>query len=129
MIAKKTILVIDDEPDTLTYFSSLLEDNGYNTITAENGEEALKEMGETPPDLITLDISMPEMSGVKYYRTLRENENWKLIPIIIITGVSEDFKRFITSRKQVPPPEGYISKPVEEEELLQLVKKLTSIQR
>ncbi len=42
MTDKKTILVIDDEPDTLTYFASLLEDNGYNTITAENGEEALK---------------------------------------------------------------------------------------
>lgn len=125
MTDKKTILIIDDEPDTLTYFSSLLEDNGYLTITAENGEEGLKRLSETTPDLITLDISMPEMSGVKYYRTLRDNENWKSIPIIIITGVSDDFKRFISSRKQVPPPEGYISKPVDEKDLLDLVRELT----
>ena len=121
---KKTILIIDDEPDTLTFFSSLLEDNGYNTISAENGEEGLKKLKESKPDLITLDISMPEMSGTKYYRTLRENEEWKSIPIIIITGISDDFKKFISTRKQVPPPDRYISKPVEEEELLELVKNL-----
>ena len=126
MTDKKTILVIDDEPDTLTYFASLLEDNGYNTITAENGEEALKKIGETPPDLITLDISMPEMSGVKYYRTLRENDNWKSIPIVIITGVSDDFEQFISTRKRIPPPDGYLSKPVDERELLELVKRLIS---
>ncbi len=121
---KKTILIIDDEPDTLTFFSTVLEDNGYNTILAENGDEGLKRLKEQKPDLITLDISMPEMSGVKYYRTLRDSEEWKSIPIIIITGVSSDFKKFISTRKQVPPPDGYISKPVEEEELIELVKKL-----
>ena len=121
---KKTILVIDDEPDTLTFFSSLLEDNGYNVLAAENGEEGLKKLQEQKPDLITLDITMPEMSGTKYYRTLRESEEWKTIPIIIITGISDDFKKFISTRKSVPPPDGYISKPVEEEELLVIVKNL-----
>ncbi|MDQ1266545.1 MAG: hypothetical protein QG635_1697 [Bacteroidota bacterium] len=120
----KTILIIDDEPDTLTFFSTLLEDNGYSTITAGNGEEGLAKLKETKPDLITLDITMPEMSGTKYYRTLRSNEDWKSIPIIIITGISDDFKKFISTRKQVPPPDGYISKPVDENELLALVKKL-----
>ena len=121
---KKTILIIDDEPDTLTFFSSFLEDNGYNTITAVNGEEGLVQLKTQIPDLITLDISMPEMSGTKYYRTLRENDEWKSIPIIIVTGISDDFKEFISTRKRVPPPDGYISKPVEGGELLALVKKL-----
>ncbi|MCK5742595.1 MAG: response regulator, partial [Chlorobi bacterium] len=76
------------------------------------------------PDLITLDVSMPEMSGVKFYRTIRENEEWKSIPIIIITGVSDDFKNFISSRSKVPPPEGYLSKPVEADDLLKLVGEL-----
>ena len=124
MMSQKTILIIDDEPDTLTFFSTLFEDNGYKTATAENGEEGLKKLEEQRPDLITLDISMPEMSGTKYYRTLRENEEWKSIPIIIVTGVSSDFKKFISTRKQVPPPDGYISKPVEEKELIELAKKL-----
>ena len=121
---QKTILIIDDEPDTVIYFSPLLEDNGYLTIPAENGEEGLSKVTESPPDLITLDITMPETSGVGFYRRLRNSEQWKSIPVIMITGVSEDFKTFISSRKQVPPPDGYLAKPVKEEDLLTLVKKL-----
>jgi CheY-like chemotaxis protein len=67
---------------------------------------------------------MPETSGVRFYRELRDKEEWKSIPVIMITGVSEDFQSFISSRKQVPPPDGYLAKPVKEEDLLNLVKKL-----
>ena len=74
---KKKILIIDDEPDTLVYFSSLLEDSGYITVTAENGDEGLKKLQDDNFDLITLDVTMPEMSGVKCYRNIRENENFK----------------------------------------------------
>lgn len=126
MEARKTILIIDDEPDTLTFFSTLLEDNGYQTIRAENGEIGLQKMKESRPDLITLDISMPEMSGVKFYRTLREDENLKSIPIIMITGVSSDMEKFISTRRQVPPPDGYISKPIDQSELLATVARLIS---
>jgi len=123
---KKRILIIDDEPDTLTYFSSLLQDNGFDTLVAENGEKALEKIRKSKPDLITLDISMPETSGVRCYRELRGNEQWKSIPVIMITGVSEDFRGFISSRKQVPPPEGYLSKPIDEQQLLKMVRDLTS---
>lgn len=124
MSQKKTILVIDDEPDTLAYFCNLLEDNGFATVSADNGDTGLKKLSESLPNLITLDVTMPEMSGVEYYRTLRNNENWKSIPIIMITGVSSDFKKFISTRKNLPPPDGFLSKPVEEKDLLDLVKKL-----
>lgn len=124
MTRKQTILIIDDEPDTLTYFSSLLEDNGYATVTAENGAQALERVKESRPDLITLDVSMPETSGVRCYRELREHEEWKSIPVIMITGISEDFRTFISSRKHVPPPDGYLAKPIDEGEFLALVGKL-----
>lgn len=123
---KKTVLIVDDEPDTLTYFASLLEDNGYGIITAIDSAECLARLEESIPDLITLDIAMPEKSGVKLYREMKENDLWKDIPVIVITGISEDFKRFITTRRQVPPPDGYLSKPIEKEELLAMVSKLTS---
>ena len=126
MPEKKTVLIIDDEPDTLTYFSSLLQDNGFETVLAENGDEGLKKVRASKPDLITLDITMPETSGVRCYRELREKDEWKSIPVIMITGMSEDFRGFISSRKQVPPPDGYLSKPVDEEQLLKLVRHLTS---
>jgi CheY-like chemotaxis protein len=124
IMSEKTVLIIDDEPDTRVYFSSILEDNGYKTIPAETGAEGIKKLNEQIPDLITLDVSMPEMSGVKFYRTIRENDAWKSIPIIIITGVSDDFKNFISSRSKVPPPEGYLSKPVEADDLLAFVGEL-----
>lgn len=124
MTDQKTILVIDDEPDTLTYFTALLQDNGYRTVTAENGDQGLARVRQSRPDLITLDITMPETSGVRCYRELKQNESWKSIPVIIVTGVSSDFRRFISSRRQVPPPEGYLAKPVDEEELLSMVRDL-----
>ena len=121
---KKTILVVDDEPDVLTFLTTLLQDNGYETMTAENGEEAFDRVKEKRPDLVSLDITMPETSGVRFYRNIKESEDWKGIPIIIVTGISGEFEKFISTRKQVPPPEGYISKPIDEQELLGLIKKL-----
>jgi CheY-like chemotaxis protein len=125
MSDQKTVLIIDDEPDTLTYFSSLLQDNGFRTVLADNGDEGLKRVEETKPDLVTLDITMPGTSGVRCYRELRERDEWKSIPVIMITGISEDFRGFISSRRQVPPPDGYLSKPVDEDQLLQMVRRLT----
>jgi CheY-like chemotaxis protein len=122
----KTILIVDDEPDVCTYISTLLEDHGYATISAKNGEEALGKLQAVSPALITLDISMPEKSGVRLYREIKEDSRWKKIPIIIITGISEDFQKFISTRRQVPPPEGYLSKPINPEEILELIQKLTS---
>ncbi len=121
---KKTVLIVDDEPDVVTFISTLLEDNGYSTVTAQNGDEALDRLKEARPDVITLDISMPEKSGVRFYRDMKESDEWKTIPIVIVTGISGDFERFISTRSQVPPPEGYISKPIEEKEILELIKKL-----
>ena len=126
-MAKKTkILIVDDERDVQTFFTTLFEDAGYETVVAENGQEALEKVENEPPDLVTLDISMPETSGVRFYRNMKENETYQHIPIIIITGISGDFQEFISSRRQVPPPEGYLPKPIDEKELLDVVAKLVS---
>ncbi|UCF36181.1 MAG: response regulator [Acidobacteriota bacterium] len=118
---RKKILVIDDEPDTVLFIATVLEDNGYRTERAADGERALQLIREEPPDLITLDITMPQKSGVAVYRFVKETEQYRDIPVIIITGISEDFRRFISTRRQVPPPEGYLSKPIEPDDLLKLV--------
>lgn len=121
---KKLILIIDDEPDTVTYFSSLLEDNDFRVQSAADGKDGLEKVKAERPDLITLDVSMPERSGVNLYRELKSDVRWKTIPVIIITGISDDFKDFISSRRQIPPPEGYLSKPINPEEFVNLAKKL-----
>ena len=120
----KRILVVDDEPDVVTYLSTVLKDAGYDTLEAANGEEAMEQIRTGHPDLITLDITMPEMTGVKTYRQLKEDETLRRVPVIIVTGVTHDFKQFISSRAQVPAPEGYLEKPVKPEDLLAEVKRL-----
>ena len=120
----KTILVVDDDPDTLTYLTTVLEDHGFATVPAKDGAEALQKIEQDAPDLVTLDIAMPEKSGVAVYRALKQDEQWKGIPIIITTGISEDFEKFISSRRQVPPPDAYLSKPIEAEELVSRVREL-----
>jgi CheY-like chemotaxis protein len=127
MAAGKKILIVDDEEDIRTYLSTLLGDEGFETLLAKDGEEAWKQVEANPPDLITLDISMPEKSGIKFYREIKAHELWKTIPIIIVTGVSEDMRKFLSSRHQIPTPEGYLSKPVNREEILTLIQKLTAI--
>ncbi len=128
----KSILVIDDEDSVVTYLSTLLEDNGYTTVSARDGNEALEKIKQNKPDLITLDISIPEKSGVKLYRELKESSEWSGIPIVIVTAVtgyggeSEVFEKFISSRKQIPPPEGFIEKPIDRDQLLQKIGALLS---
>lgn len=119
---RKTILIVEDDADTVTYLSTLLEDAGYSTVAAEDGDEALERVKINTPDLISLDITMPKKSGVRFYRDMKENNDWKGIPIIIVTGLSSDFEKFISTRRHVAPPEGYISKPIDREQMLSLVK-------
>jgi CheY-like chemotaxis protein len=129
---KKKILVVDDEPDVVTYLTTLLEDNGYNVISAVDGNEAMEKTRSEAPDLVTLDISMPEKSGVKFYREVKGDAGLKDIPIVIVTGVEstqdggtgKDFERFLSTRKSVPPPDAFIQKPIDEAELLGALKRL-----
>ncbi len=120
----KKILIVDDEPDVVTYLSTFLNDNGFDTVSAKNGKECFQMAKSEKPDLITLDITMPEESGVRAFRNLQECEETKHIPIIIITGVTTDFKDFISSRKQVSPPTAYYEKPIDRIEFLEKVKEI-----
>jgi CheY-like chemotaxis protein len=129
---KKKILVVDDEPDVVAYLTSLFEDNEYIVVSAMDGEEGMQKAKSEKPDLISLDISMPEKSGVRFYREIRDDPELKGVPIMIVTGVEstldggsgEDFKRFLSTRKQIPPPDGFVMKPIDGAELLGTVKKL-----
>jgi CheY-like chemotaxis protein len=119
---QKTILVVEDDADTVTYLSTLLEDAGYSTVAAEDGDDALEKVRTNRPDLISLDITMPKKSGVRFYREMKESDEWKSIPIIIVTGISSDFEKFISTRPHLAAPEGYLSKPIDREQMLSLVK-------
>ena len=123
---KKKILVIEDEEDTASYLTTFFEDSGYDALAAKDGQEGLAMARKESPDLITLDISMPEKSGLKTLRELQEDEATSKIPVIIVTGVSEDLKSFIDKQKHLAPPAGHINKPIDTEELLKTIKSLLS---
>jgi CheY-like chemotaxis protein len=124
----KKILIIDDEPDMVTFLSALLEDHGYLTITATDGEEGMTKVKSEKPDLISLDLLMPNKTGIKMFRELRKDDEIKDIPVVMVTGFgkddvpSMDFKEWIQKRA-IKPPEAYIEKPVNKDELLAAIKK------
>jgi DNA-binding response OmpR family regulator len=126
MADRKKILIVDDEPDLVQWLTVFFEENGFETITAFDGAEGFAIAESEHPDVISLDISMPEESGVKMYRKLHESKTTTDIPVIILTGVSSEMERFIKTRKQVPPPAAYFEKPVDKEKLLSKVKELTA---
>ena len=124
MADKKLVLVVDDEADVRSYLTTLLNDNGFETITAGNGAEGFKLAKEQKPALISLDITMDQESGVRMFRNLQESEITAKIPVIIVTGVSSDFKQFIESRRQVHPPEAYFEKPIDKQQYIAKVKEI-----
>jgi len=122
--AGRKILIVDDEPDVVTYLETFFNDNGFVTVTAADGKDGFAKAKAELPDLITLDISMPEESGVRMYRQLQDEATTKAIPVIIVTGISADFERFIRSRKQVREPDGYFEKPIDKEALLAKIQEI-----
>ncbi len=123
-LAGKKILVIDDEPDVTTYFITILEDHGMETLSAANGVEGLEIARAEQPDLVTLDVAMPERTGVKTLKLLQEDPRTARIPVVIITGVSQELKRFLGKTHQVRPPDGYLSKPITEEGLISTLREI-----
>ncbi len=127
----KKVLVVDDEQDVCVYLCRLFEENGFRATSAGNGDEALKAVEKEKPDLITLDLSMPKTSGVRFYQNLKSRPELAGVPVVMVTGVtgvggSRDTEHFFNTRRQVPPPDGFVAKPIDPEEMLQLAKKLTS---
>ncbi len=132
---KKKILIIDDEPDVVTFLITLLEDQGFETCAAQDGEEGWEKIQKERPDLICLDILMPRKTGIKLYRQVRQNQTLKCIPVVIITGLGpaqyadSEFKKFIYHRSIVPPPDGYLEKPIDTEVLLKTISAILEGQR
>lgn len=124
---KAKIMVIDDEPDVVTFLTTLLEDEGHETCFAMDGVEGLEKIQKERPDLICLDLLMPEKTGIKLYREIRKHPELKQIPVIMVTGFAApdfpliDFKRFI-NRRSIPPPEGYMEKPIDRHALLKAIR-------
>jgi len=123
MAEKKTILVVDDEPDIVNLTQRFLELEDYDTITCNNGKEALKIVEDKYPDivLILLDVMMPGLSGWEVLQNLKGNDLFKDILVVLFTVKS--FNEDIQKGKALGA-DGYITKPFSGNDLLKYVKKL-----
>jgi len=85
----KKVLVCDDDPNTVKFLSAALEQNGYEPIQAFDGKEGLEKFQSEKPDLAILDVMMPKKTGFVLFKQLRRDEEFKDIPVIMLTGVAE----------------------------------------
>lgn len=116
-----TLLIVDDEPQARKLLETLLQHEGYQTVCASSGEEALQRVAQQAPDLILLDIMMPGMDGYEVANQLKSNDATAGIPIIMLSALSEHGARVSGLQSGA---EEFISKPVERIELSLRVRNL-----
>lgn len=85
----KKVLVVDDDANTVKFLTAALELNGYETMSATNGQEGLEKIKDERPDLVLLDVMMPKKTGFVLFKQLRRDESYHGIPVIMLTGVAE----------------------------------------
>lgn len=117
------ILVVDDTPDNLFLIQAILEEEGYQITIVDNGKEALAKIEASPPDLVLLDVMMPEMDGFQVTRLIRESQELPFIPILLITAYDQPS----VAQGLDIGADDFIRKPVEFEELLARVRSLLSL--
>lgn len=120
----KRVLIVEDDPDIVTFLARWFEDQGCRTVEAADGLQAIELAAGLRPDLITLDMSMPVKTGVSAYRDLKEDPLTRSIPVIVITGVGRAFGEIERRRSAVPRPEGFIAKPIDLAELTRTVQRI-----
>ena len=126
----KLILIIDDEPDIVTYLRLLLENHGYAVITASDGQEGFDRARSEHPDLICLDIMMPRKTGVALYQEIKTDPGLESIPCIIISAYEsaytfkgQAFRRLVQDRS-IPEPLKFFEKPIDVPVFLDFIDKI-----
>ena len=117
----KKILIADDEPNIVISLEFLMQNNGYQVQTAANGEEALRLVTEFRPDLILLDIMLPQKNGFEVCQKIRENPAWNGIKIVMLTAKGRESE---VTKGLALGADAYITKPFATQELLANVRRL-----
>ena len=118
---RKKILVVEDDPDQLEVIRFTLKNAGFAIGTATNGIDALKKAQTVSPDLIMLDVMMPELDGFAVCKTLRGNPATASIPILMLTGLCSHISRLVAYESGAT---DYVLKPFDSEQLVSKMEKL-----
>ena len=124
MKAPAKILVVDDTPKNVKLLADILTARGYNVVTAASGAEALSQVEAERPDLVLLDVVMPEMSGYEVCRKLRSNPATELLPVVMVTALDPGEERV---KGIEAGADDFLTKPINQAELLARVKSLIRI--
>ena len=119
---KSSILYIEDDPEMIDLVSLILNRQGFQVIGANGGREGLEIVKHTQPDLILLDLMMPDIDGWDVYQQLKTSESTRDIPVIIITAKSQTIDRVLGV--QIAKVDDYISKPFRPGDLIESIKKI-----
>ena len=124
MTDNSTILIVDDQLSVRNVLQALLTKQGYNLAFANNGQEALKQAAELTPDLILLDVMMPDMDGWDVYQQMKADDRTRDIPVIIVTAKAQNIDKVLGLH--IAKVEDYIAKPFSPDELVASVTKIFS---
>ena len=125
----KKILVVDDEPDLVEAVSIILESKGYAVVKAYGGGEGLKKARTENPDLIVLDVMMPDKDGYEVCKELKADEKYRAIPILLLTAVISNIptSKYTQEMGLETEADDFVVKPVEPQELVKRVEALLSL--
>ena len=118
----KRILIVDDEPDLLRVTAFMLKSLGYEILTANNGQEAIKMIQDQRVDLVLLDFFLPDISGFDICRQVKEDETLSHPPVILFTAGDASM---IAKQVVLCGADGYITKPFDPDQLLSMVARAT----
>ena len=128
----KKVLIVDDEQSILIYLTTVLEDTGYATCSAIDGQEGLRVARREKPDLVCLDVMMPKRGGVSLYEEIKRDPDLRPIPVMFISAYNRirDLRNPVAFRKMIPDtaipqPELCMEKPIKVPEFLAAVAELT----
>ena len=117
---KRTILIVDDEEDVLDLLQLVFETSGFEVRRASTGKSAVSSAYEQPPDVVLLDVMMPEMDGWQVLRTLKGDERTRKVPVVMLSARAERRDKMIGLQEGA---EGYIAKPFSPAEVVREVQR------
>lgn len=120
-MAQRKILIVDDELSILIPLQFLMEKSGYQAVLAQSGKEAIDKITESKPDLILLDIMLPDLDGYEIFEIIRSNQEWQSIKVIFLTAKNREVD---IARGLTLGAEAYITKPFSNARLVEKIRQL-----